>query len=215
MAEDEAKEEAQDGEEGAEGSEGKSKLPLIIIAAVLVLAGGGGGAFFMMGSGGGSDSEGDAAPAESASASAEGKAGDGAEASEDGAAGTDQAAAGDGGAPAEDSGDSEDSDSTQINFGETFTLKPFTINLGNPLENRFVRLEIAFEFRSGATQKKELEARLPQLRDAVISVASKKTREFLLGPDGKDQLRLEILNRVNQYLDRKIEAVYIMDILIE
>lgn len=102
-----------------------------------------------------------------------------------------------------------------IDFGQTYALKPFHFNLGNPLENRYIRLEVALEYRSGASQKKEIEARLPQLRDAIISVASRKTREFLLGPDGKDQLRLEILNRINQYMDRKIEAVYIVDILIE
>jgi flagellar FliL protein len=110
---------------------------------------------------------------------------------------------------------SEEDDEDKIDFGETFSLKPFHINLGNPLENRYIRLELSIEYRNGETQKKELEARLPQLRDAVISVASRKTREFLLGPDGKDQLRLELLNRMNQYMDRKIESVYIVDILIE
>jgi flagellar basal body-associated protein FliL len=46
-------------------------------------------------------------------------------------------------------------------------------------------------------------------------VTARKTREFLLGPDGKDQLRLEIKNRINQYMSKKIENVYITDILIE
>ncbi len=74
---------------------------------------------------------------------------------------------------------------------------------------------MAIEYKGGAEQLKEIEGRLPQLRDAIISVASRKTREFLLGPDGKDQLRLEVLNRINQYMTRKVEAVYITDMIIE
>lgn len=100
-------------------------------------------------------------------------------------------------------------------FGETYAFKPFHLNLGNPLENHYVRLEVAIEYKGGATQKEEIEKRLPQLRDAVVSVASRKSREFLLGPDGKDQLRREILIRVNRYMGKPVESVYITDILIE
>jgi flagellar FliL protein len=102
-----------------------------------------------------------------------------------------------------------------IDFGQTYAFKAFNVNLGNPMENRYVRLEISIEYKGGSDQQREIEARLAQLRDAVISVTSKKTREFLLGPDGKDQLRLEILNRINQYMDKKIESVYVTDMLIE
>lgn len=102
-----------------------------------------------------------------------------------------------------------------ISFGRTYTFKPFHLNLGNPLENRYIRLEIAVEFLGGESQQKELTARETQLRDAIISVTSRKTREFLLSPDGKDQLRLEILNQLNQYMDKKLERVFITEILIE
>lgn len=100
-------------------------------------------------------------------------------------------------------------------FGETFTFKPFHLNLGNPLENRYIRLGVALEYRSGETQLKELGAKKAQLRDAIISVTSRKTKEFLLSPDGKDQLRLEILNKVNQYMERNVDHVFITDMIIE
>lgn len=102
-----------------------------------------------------------------------------------------------------------------IDIGQTHNLKTFHLNLGNPLENRFLRMDISIEYKGGDDQKAELEARTAQLRDAVVNVTGKKTREFLLGPDGKDQLRLELLNRINQFMDRKIEAVYVTDFLIE
>lgn len=99
-------------------------------------------------------------------------------------------------------------------IGLMYDMKPFHLNLGNPLENRYVRLEVRFEYPN-EDQKPELAARDSQIRDAVVSIVSRKTREHLLSPDGKDQLRLEIKNRVNQYLEKKITNVYITDILIE
>jgi flagellar protein FliL len=102
-----------------------------------------------------------------------------------------------------------------VDFGCTAPLTPFHLNLGNPLENRYIRLEVSLEYGCAEEQKAEIEKRLPQLRDAIISVTSRKTREFLLGPDGKEQLRKEIHNRVNHYMTKKIDDVYITDILIE
>ena len=94
-------------------------------------------------------------------------------------------------------------------------LQAFHLNLGNPLENRYIRLEIAIEYSCTEETKAEIDKRLPQLRDAVIQVTSRKTREFLLGPDGKEQLRKEIYNRINQHMSKKIDDVFITDILIE
>lgn len=100
-------------------------------------------------------------------------------------------------------------------FGETFALKTFHLNLGNPLENNYVRLELSVEFRGGQPQKDEIEKRMPQLRDAVVNIASRKTREFLLSPDGKHQLRKEILTQFNRYMTKPIDSVFITDLLIE
>ncbi len=102
-----------------------------------------------------------------------------------------------------------------IDFGETFKMPSFNLNLGNALENRYIRLEVSLEYRGGDPQKQEIEKRMPQLRDAVISIVQRKTREFLLSPDGKESLRKEILTRINRYMKTRIESVYITDLLIE
>ena len=66
-------------------------------------------------------------------------------------------------------------------YGETIQLKPFNLNLGNPLENRYIRLVIALEFRGGSL-KSQLLAKTPKIRDIVVSIGNeKKTMEFLLG----------------------------------
>jgi flagellar FliL protein len=103
-----------------------------------------------------------------------------------------------------------------IDFGETYKLPPFSLNLGNALENRYIRIEIQLEYPRGNKKlKAEIEARQPQLRDAVIGIIQRKTREFLLSPDGKESLRREILKRINQYMSVPITNVYITDFLIE
>lgn len=102
-----------------------------------------------------------------------------------------------------------------VDFGCTQPLQAFHLNLGNPLENRYIRLEVSIEYGCADETKAELDKRLPQLRDAIISVTSRKTREFLLGPDGKEQLRKEIQTRINHYMTRKVDDVFITDILIE
>jgi flagellar basal body-associated protein FliL len=117
--------------------------------------------------------------------------------------------------PGPDGGKKSQAKLDGVDFGCTYNLKPFNLNLGNPLENRYVRLEIAIEYGCSTEQSAEMDKRLVQLRDAIIAVTSRKTREFLLGPDGKEQLRKEIFTRVNQYMSRKIDDVYITDILIE
>lgn len=102
-----------------------------------------------------------------------------------------------------------------IDFGDTLKMATFNINLGNALENRYVRLEMSLEYKGGDATKQELEKRMPQLRDAIIGILQRKTREFLLAPDGKEALRKEVLTRINRYMKSKVEAVYITDMLIE
>lgn len=100
-------------------------------------------------------------------------------------------------------------------YGQTYELKPFNLNLGNPLENRYIRIVIALEFKGGEAQRGEILAKRPKIRDIIVNLTTKKTMEFLLGPDGKDHLRHEMFISINQVMEKKIEAVYITDMLIE
>ncbi|MFK7824204.1 MAG: flagellar basal body-associated protein FliL [Oligoflexales bacterium] len=217
MADDNAENTEAEQQEG--DVKGGSKKLIIILVAVIALVGIGGGAAFFLLSGGEEEKPATSSTeGESSESSEENSDGAQAESSEgekkEGEEGADTSG-GAAGALKKATTPKEEKTFVDINFGATYQLKPFHSNLGNPLENRYLRLEISFEYKQGDEQRKEIEARLPQLRDAVLSVASRKTREFLLGPDGKDQLRLEILNRVNQFMDKKIESIFITDMLIE
>lgn len=212
MADENETEESEVDEIGSDEEEGKGSKKFLIIGIILgiLVIGGGAGAFLALS--GGDDSSGkeptevstDPAAEDTANTTPEEKATEG-EAAADGDAKSDE----------EKKSEGAEKEKVAIDFGDTFQMKTFSLNLGNALENRFVRLEVTLEYSGGEDHKAEIEKRLPQLRDAVISVVSRKTREFLLAPDGKDTLRKEVLIRINRYMKTKIDAVYITDILIE
>lgn len=210
-----------DEEQGAENEDGQQgggkRRGLFLIIGLVILGLAGGGVGYFLASGGGDSSAGDEESVEPVEAeTGEAASADSEEATEDESSDAEKTAS-DGEASEGEGDQNTTSSASQENFefGESFSFKSFHLNLGNPLENRYIRMEIAVEYLGGESQKMELEARTPQLRDAVISVTSKKTREFLLSPDGKDRLRLEILNQINQYLNKKVERVFITDMIIE
>ncbi|WP_141730933.1 flagellar basal body-associated FliL family protein [Oligoflexus tunisiensis] len=224
-----------------EAKKNKKKLLIFAILGVLLIGGGGAGAFFFLSGGkkAGTDQEitakgvAEKAGEHGADPKAEGgheegkgadpKAEGGHEGAKADAAGAakdgDKAAAGnaEGGKKADGTAaDKKDmKPQLDIDFGDTYKMATFNINLGNALENRYVRIEISLEYKGGDGTKQEIEKRMPQLRDAIIGILQRKTREFLLAPDGKEALRKEILTRINRYMKTKIEAVYITDMLIE
>ena len=212
--------ENQDDQSGGEGEGGGSKKKLLIIGIglfVVVLAAAAGGFFFLSKGGG------EAAPSESQdAAAAEAKEGEAKEGeAKEGEAKEGEAKEGEAkegaakeGAAKEKASDEEE-DVETFGMGKTISLKPFHLNLGNPLENHYVRLEISIEVGQNRDAETELERRKAQLRDAIVSIVSHKTREFLLNPDGKEQLRSEILRRINRYMKNKVNQVFITDMLIE
>ena len=78
--------------------------------------------------------------------------------------------------PKKAKGDGKDGEEEEESFGmgRTFSFKPFHLNLGNPLENHYVRLEVSVEYATPKAEK-ELARRKAQLRDAVVSIVSNKT----------------------------------------
>lgn len=183
-------------------------LVIMILGGLLVLGAGGGAAYFL--SQGGSSSADAETPISSAQLAAS-ETEESSETEEKSRESTSRASSGGSGGRGSEGSVSD----LGIDFGDTFKMQPFQLNLGNALENRYVRLEVTLEYSGGQAQKQEIERRMPQLRDAIISIISRKTREFLLAPDGKDALRKEMLIRINRYMKTKVDAVYITDILIE
>ncbi len=100
-------------------------------------------------------------------------------------------------------------------FGQTLEIPRMDLNLGNPLENRFLRLAMTLEYKGGKSQEEELQKRLPQLRDLIISSVSSKSRIDLLSDKGKERLRRELTHRFNEVLERPVSSIFFTEFLVE
>jgi flagellar FliL protein len=62
----------------------------------------------------------------------------------------------------------------------------------------------------------EMNKRLPQVRDTILTMLSSKTNEDISTLEGKLQLRAEIISTLNQLLKAgKIKNVYFTDFIIQ
>lgn len=80
-------------------------------------------------------------------------------------------------------------------------LEPFILNLAE--HGRFLKLTLQFELSDPAAQP-IVNEKIPQLRDAIITLVSSKSAESLSSPEGKFLLKDEILLRANQAIGRDV-----------
>jgi len=76
-----------------------------------------------------------------------------------------------------------------------FALDPFVLNLAE--QGRFLKVTMQFELLN-PSHEQMLTERIPHLRDAIITLLSSKSSDTLSSPEGKFQLKDELLLRANQ-----------------
>ncbi|HBG09726.1 MAG: flagellar basal body-associated FliL family protein [Limnochordia bacterium] len=101
-------------------------------------------------------------------------------------------------------------------LGPTYELGEFTLNLlSSPNQRRFIRTQIVLE----ASNKKvvgELEKRMPQVRDEVITIVRARTAEDLSTQAGMESLRLDILKAMNTLVSKgEVTDVFFIDLIIQ
>jgi len=80
-------------------------------------------------------------------------------------------------------------------------IDPFVMNLAE--QGRFLKVSMQFEIADAANQPMVVE-HLPQLRDAIITLVSSKSADSLASPEGKFQLKDELLLRANQAIGKDV-----------
>jgi flagellar FliL protein len=93
-------------------------------------------------------------------------------------------------------------------------LEPFIANLADDGGRRYLKATFQIDF--GAAVPAAMQARLPQTRDLLLTLFTSKTFDDIRTPEGKQQLREEIIARVNQVLDRDLaKAVYFTEFIVQ
>jgi len=98
--------------------------------------------------------------------------------------------------------------------GPLYPLDKFTLNLRSDNGEVYLIIKISLEL-SGKELKKELDAKTPVIRDAIIFILSSKRYETLLSDKGKEEALDEIINKLNPMLeDGYIKNAYITEFIV-
>lgn len=100
--------------------------------------------------------------------------------------------------------------------GMIYDIPPFAVNLSDP-NAVYLRMAVSLDYdpKNSALQK-ELETKLPVIQDLIIMITSAKTLEEVSTSQGKDNLKREMLRRINGKMTKgKLNNIYIRDFVIQ
>ena len=106
-------------------------------------------------------------------------------------------------------------ESTPIHSGHIYRMDSFVVNLNDENAMRYLKIKIEIE----SNQEKENEeyaSRLPQLRDATLTILSVKNHREIMSAEGKKNLKEELKERFNSVLkDFKVQKIYFTEFIIQ
>jgi len=102
-----------------------------------------------------------------------------------------------------------------IEIGPIYEMEDFIVNLSGGTGNNYLKVKVSLELDSEIVNA-EVVKRLAQLRDSILTLLSSKTYDEVKTPEGKYQIRAEIIANLNQYLKTgKITNVYFSDFIVQ
>jgi len=103
----------------------------------------------------------------------------------------------------------------KVEIGPTRSMDTFIVNLADPSGKRYLKVRMDLEL-SDEKMMMEIDKRMPQLRDAILSSLTSKTFEDVNGIDGKMQLRAEMVAMLNQYLKSgKVTNIFFTEFIVQ
>jgi len=103
----------------------------------------------------------------------------------------------------------------KIEIGPTRPMDSFIVNLADPSGKRYLKVKLDFELNSEKLLP-EIDKRMPQLRDSILTLLSSKTYEDINSLEEKIQLRAEMMVMLNQYLKTgKITNIYFSEFIVQ
>ncbi len=93
-------------------------------------------------------------------------------------------------------------ESEEAKIRPVFPLESFIANLADPGGNRFLRATMELELENDDLTK-EMEKRLPQIRDCILMILPTRTYQDIQTVEGKIALRTEIIAKLNVILKKE------------
>lgn len=102
-----------------------------------------------------------------------------------------------------------------MDIGPLLAIDDIIVNLLDDQETRYLKAAITLELDTPAGVD-EVENRKPQVRDAILLLLSSKTLAELRDLQGKLQLRAELMERINGFLQKgKVKTIYFTDFVVQ
>jgi flagellar FliL protein len=106
-------------------------------------------------------------------------------------------------------------ESKKPDMGPIYSLETFIVNLLGGRGKNYLKVKIDLEL-DNVKVTEEINRRLPQFRDSILTMLSNKTHEDIKTLEGKFQLRTEIISMLNQHLSSgKIKNVFFTDFIVQ
>ena len=100
-------------------------------------------------------------------------------------------------------------------IGPIFPLDTFVINLADPNGDKYARIRIDLELKNEELIE-EFEKRSPQIYDAILMILPSKLSEQIRTTNGKNDLREEIILRLNEILNNDgVTNLYFREFVIQ
>lgn len=193
----------------AAGGKPKSKLMLIIIIAVVVL-GGGGGAFFYMKRSKAGEVEAEKAKKEAKEKKAKAEEEEEVAAESEGEGSTVEKE----GKPKSKLNKISLPDDSEVK--KVIELQPFIVNLADNENTRYLRMTVSLGVGESKGEEKPDQLLVTRVRNAMLALLTTKKSEEVLSPEGKNQLRKDLLRAARAAVEEpKIEAIYITDFIVQ
>ncbi|MBM4265677.1 MAG: flagellar basal body-associated FliL family protein [Deltaproteobacteria bacterium] len=97
--------------------------------------------------------------------------------------------------------------------GPMRALEPFVANLADR-ESRYLKITLQVEF--AASEPPAFDARMPQVRDVILTLITSKTFADIRTPEGKERMREEVIDRINHVVGQStVKSIYFTDFIVQ
>lgn len=108
-----------------------------------------------------------------------------------------------------------ESNAKYLRMGPIFQLDQFIVNLLSQGGRRYLKVSISLEMTTPNLEN-ELNAKRAPVRDIIIEILTSKSIDDISTTRGKDKLKEEIIQRLNEILvDGKIRNIFLTDMAIQ